>query len=135
MWFGNCVTATNWRDVLLFQEGLATLLEDDFVTAQAPGTGQWVKPRLYSGETVASLSTTMDVTATQYRIASGLMRQLRIEMDGSAAEPAAPRFREMLKTIATESCRHGYLTRADFKVLGNRFTGRDLSAFYTKYAF
>ena len=135
MWFGNCITATNWRDLLLFHEGLATLLEDDYTKVFAPGTYQWVKPALYTGETVNSLSPTFQVTAAQYRIAAGLMRQVRIEMDGTSNEANAPRFRALLRDLATGSHRYGNITRTDFKTLANKHASRDMSTFFAKYAF
>ena len=133
MWFGNSVTATTWQDALLFQEGLATLLEDDYVKAMAPGAYQWAIPSTNPAR-VTTLPTDFTVTAAVYSQASGLMRQVRLAMDGTASEPNAPRFRSLLNAIATEH-RYGYLTRSDFKTLANKHAGRDLRTTWDTYGF
>lgn len=131
MWFGNSVTATTWDDVVLIQEGLATLLEWDYLVSIGRSAADMWSPPIVppSG---AKIPRTMTVTREAYGHAAGLMQMLRVEMDGSTLEAKAPRFRSFLHTLAT-TYRYGHITRAQFKAEAAKAAGKDLAPFWRRY--
>lgn len=131
MWFGNAVTGTTWQDAIFFHEGLATLLEDDYRQAYRLSGETW-GTLVASPDPIPAKWSTFPVTKPDYGHAASIWQQIRIAMDGTAYEPNAPRFRALLKAMATEH-RYGHITRTDFKTLANKYAGKDLSATWMKY--
>lgn len=131
MWFGNSVTARTWDDVVLIQEGLATLLEWDYLVSIGRSAADMWSPPI-TPPSGAKIPRTMAVTREAYGNAAGLMQMLRVEMDGSKYEANAPRFRAFLRTLAS-TYRYGHITRAQFKAEAAKAAGKDLSAFWSRY--
>lgn len=131
MWFGNSVTASSWADVLFIQEGLAELLEWDYLTTLS-ATGEMWAP-LVSAPSGSKVPRNMTVTVSAYGNAGGIQRELRRAMDGSIYQASAPRHTAFLKNLAT-NYRHKSITRAQFKAEAAKAAGKDLGWFWTKYA-
>ena len=134
MWFGNSVTAASWADVVLIQEGLAQLLEWDYVQMlrATSGTSAAMWAPLLTPPTTWRVPTHMKVEKLTYQYAGGLMRELRREMDGSIEQARAPRFTAFLRTLATGHA-HSSITRAQFKAEAQKAAGKDLSGFLRRY--
>lgn len=134
MWFGNSVSASSWADVILIQEGLAQLLEWDYVQMLRASAGiterMWAP--LLTPPTSWRVPSSMTVEKSTYQYAGGLMRELRREMDGSIDQPRAPRFTRFLRTLATSRA-HSSITRAHFKAEAQKAAGKDLGAFWRRH--
>lgn len=130
-WFGNSVTVTSWKDVVLIQEGLASLLQWDYlVTRGAAGSFPWT---INPTTSASNPGTGASFFSTEvYGSATGIMQRLRYEMDGTIYQPGARRFTAFLAGLARDF-RYGHVTRAQFKARAQAAAGKDLTAFWNTY--
>lgn len=129
MWFGNSVTARQWKDVVLIHEGLAVLLENDYDLKYGGLRSQYTA----SPSTLVATAGPHNITSmTYYNSAYGVMRELRREMDGSYLQWQAPRHTAFLRALAAEKA-YQNITRYDFRTIAERVTGRSLATFWNKY--
>lgn len=127
MWFGNSVTAKDWRDVLLIHEGLATLLQNDYARyAGLPAAYTPVKSTKAGNLGPSSLAT------NDYNYVYGAQRALRYAMDRSYLRENAPRHTAFLKDLATRY-RHGTVTRSQFKALAQSHSRTSLASVWADY--
>jgi aminopeptidase N len=131
-WFGNSVTVTSWKDVVLIQEGIASLLQWDYLNTFAGASSQFP----FNTSTISSLASNPTpanmYSQTTYQSAFALMRELRRRMDGSIYQTQAPRFTAFLRGIARDF-RYGYITRDQFKARAQQATPNSLSSFWSQY--
>lgn len=128
MWFGNSVTAKDWRDVLLIHEGLATLLQNDYARhATIKGAYTPVK-----SAAAGSLGPAYLADDGAYNKVYGAQRALRYAMDRTFIAENAPNHRAFLKDLATKY-RHGVVTRSQFKQLAQTHSPNSLDQVWADY--
>lgn len=127
MWFGNSVTAKDWRDVMFIHEGLAVLLQNDYARhAGIAGAYTPVK------STLAGSSGPEYLATSRYNYVYGAQRAIRYAMDRSYLRENAPRHTAFLKELAT-TYRHANITRGQFKALAQKHSPVSLASVWADY--
>lgn len=129
MWFGNSVTAKDWRDVLFIHEGLAVMLQNDYAR-HAGITGAYTATDPVVN--VGNFGPTDLAKNAPYNAVYRAQHALRYAMDRSYLRENAPRNTAFLKELAT-TYRHANITRSQFKALAQKHSPVSLASVWADY--
>lgn len=134
MWFGNAITAATWKDVVLIQEGLATLAGVDYCrrvgqnpnyAPSAPRSGiDWAH---YDWGPAAL------ARSAPYNHAAGIWQELRRTMDGTTSASSSSTFTAFLRELVATHAYSG-VSRAQLKTMAQKHTTTSLTSFWAAYA-
>ncbi|NNG39688.1 hypothetical protein HJ588_10440 [Flexivirga sp. ID2601S] len=127
MWFGNSATASRWSEVGFIHEGIATLMEWDYVSITSTMLARY-GATTWSGRSIVNPGPGYEVGNAgiqSYTRAPAVMGRLRQQLGTTA-------FNAFLRGLATGH-RYGNVSLGQFKAEAERAAGRSLATFWSTY--